>query len=63
MKIKIKPQIRPEIGKFLKYLRSKFFLTQDFIAKKINISRPTLNKIEADKTEITLLQAKKLADF
>lgn len=63
MNIKIKPEVRPEVGKFLKYLRTKFFLNQEFIAKKIGISRPTLNKIEAEKADITLFQAKKLADF
>jgi len=63
MQLKIKPEVRPETGKFLKYLRTKFFLTQEFIARKIGISRPTLNKIEAEKADITLLQAKKLADF
>lgn len=54
---------RPNLGKFLRYLRKKFSLTQEEISKKIDVSRPTLNKIEADKAEITLVQAKKLADF
>lgn len=53
----------PQVGPFLRHLRSKFGLTQEFIANKISISRPTLNKIEAGKADITLLQAKKLADF
>jgi transcriptional regulator with XRE-family HTH domain len=54
---------KPRLGKFLRYLRLKFSLTQEEISKKIEVSRPTLNKIEADKAEITLVQAKKLADF
>ena len=56
-------EAKPQIGIFLRKLRNKFSLTQDFIAKKVGVSRPTLNKIEANKSEITLLQAKKLADF
>ena len=54
---------KPKIGRFLKELRIKFSLNQEEICKKIGISRPTLNKIENNKAEITLLQAKKLADF
>ena len=52
-----------KFGKFLKNLRIKFSLTQEEICNKINVSRPTLQKIETDKSDITLLQAKKLADF
>lgn len=52
-----------EVGSFLRHLRKKFALTQDFIAKKIGVSRPTLNKIELGKAEISLIQAQKLADF
>jgi transcriptional regulator with XRE-family HTH domain len=44
-------------------LRNKFGLTQEYISQKIGVSRPTLNKIESGKAEISLLQAKKLADF
>jgi transcriptional regulator with XRE-family HTH domain len=54
---------KPQIGGFLRKLRNKFSLTQEFIAKKVGLSRPTLNKIEANKAELSLLQAKKLADF
>lgn len=52
-----------KIGNFLRHLRNKFGLTQEFIAGKIGISRPTLNKIESGKAEISLIQAKLLADF
>ena len=51
---------KPQLGKFLRYLRQKFSLTQEEICKKIDISRP---KIEADKAELSLVQAKKLAYF
>ncbi len=56
-------ETRPQIGAFLRKLRNKFSLTQEFIAKRIGVSRPTLNKIEANKAGLSLLQAKKLADF
>lgn len=62
-KLEIKQPERPNVGAFIKKQRKKFFLTQQEICKKIGISRPTYNKIENDKAEITLLQAKKLADF
>jgi len=53
----------PKIGSFLKVLRKKFYLSQEEIAKRIGVSRPTLIKIESDKADVTLVQAKKLADF
>lgn len=54
---------KPRLGKFLKNLRLKFSLTQEEICNKIDVSRPTLQRIETDKAEITLVQAKKLTDF
>jgi len=54
---------KPKLGSFLKNLRIKFSLSQEEICKKIDVSRPTLQKIETDKADITLLQAKKLSDF
>jgi DNA-binding XRE family transcriptional regulator len=63
MKIKIEEPSKLKIGGFIKRLRKKFFLTQDEVAKKIGVSRPTYNKIESNKAEITLEQAKRLADF
>lgn len=54
---------KQKIGRFLKNLRLKFSLTQEEICNKIGVSRPTLQKIETDKAEITLIQAKKLTDF
>lgn len=53
----------PKIGQFLRHLRNKFRLTQEYIAEIVGLSRPTLNKVESDKAELTLFQAKKLADF
>ncbi len=63
MKIKIEKPSKINIGGFIKKLRKKFFLTQDEVSKKIGVSRPTYNKIEANKADITLEQAKRLADF
>lgn len=63
MKISIEKPIKLNIGGFIKRLRKKFFLTQAEVSKKIGVSRPTYNKIEANKAEITLDQAKRLADF
>lgn len=63
MKIVIDKPSKLNIGGFIKKLRKKFFLTQDEVSKKIGVSRPTYNKIESNKADITLDQAKKLADF
>lgn len=52
-----------DIGKFVKILRERNELTQEFVSEKIGISRPTLNKIESNKTDLSLKQAKKLADL
>lgn len=52
-----------DIGKFVKILRERNELTQEFVSEKIGVSRPTLNKIESNKTDLSLKQAKKLADL
>ena len=52
-----------DIGKFVKILRERNELTQEFVSEIIGISRPTLNKIESNKTDLSLKQAKKLADL
>lgn len=62
-KITIQKAEDPKVGGFLKKLRQKFYLSQEEISKRIGVSRPTLIKIEANKADITLLQAKKLADY
>lgn len=51
------------LGPFLRKLRQKFALTQEYIAQKIGVSRPTLNKIEKGLAAPTVHQAKTLADF
>ena len=51
------------IGKFIKILRERNELTQEFVSEIIGISRPTLNKIEADKTDLSLKQARKISNL
>ena len=50
-----------DIGKFVKILRERNEITKEFVSEKIGISRPTLNKIESNKTDLSLKQAKKLS--
>lgn len=50
-------------GKFIKILRERNELTQEFVSEIIGISRPTLNKIEANKTDLSLKQAKKVSNL
>lgn len=51
------------IGSFIKNQINKISLTREEVAKKIGISRPTLNKIESGKANLELPQAKKLAEI
>ncbi len=48
-------------GKFIQQQRKKNDLTQEFMASKLGISRPTYMQIENDKREITISEAKKIA--
>ncbi len=52
----IKPQ-------FIKQLRKKHEFTQDYLAKKLKISRPTYMQIEKGKRELTLFEAQKLSEI
>lgn len=47
--------------KNLQELRKKNEISQDYLAKYLDISRPTLEKIEKEEKDITVSQAKKLA--
>lgn len=49
------------LSKFIKQLRKKNNLTQEFLASKIGVSRPTYMQIECGKRELTISEAKKLA--
>jgi len=50
------------LGKFILEQRKKHNLTQEFLASKIGVSRPTYVQIEQSKRDITISEAKKLAD-
>lgn len=49
--------------KFLKQLRKKNQISKDYLAKKIRVSRPTYNNIEAGKRDLKVEEAQKLAQF
>lgn len=49
------------LSKFIQQLRKKNNLTQEFLASKIGVSRPTYMQIEQGKRDLTIIEAKKLA--
>ena len=49
------------LAKFIQQLRKKNNLTQEFLASKLGISRPTYLQIEQGKRDLTISEAKKLA--
>lgn len=51
------------LGKFIKQLRKKHNLTQEALAFELGISRPTYMQIECEERDLTVSEAKKLADF
>jgi len=50
------------LGKFILEQRKKNNPTQDFLALKIGVSRPTYIQIEKNEHDLTISEAKKLAD-
>ncbi|MCX6766735.1 MAG: DUF4065 domain-containing protein [Candidatus Moranbacteria bacterium] len=50
------------LGNFILKQRKKRNLSQNFLASKLGISRPTYNQIEQDEKDLTLSEARKLAD-
>lgn len=50
------------LGKFILEQRKKHNLTQEFLASKIGVSRPTYVQIEQNKRGLTIYEAEKLAD-
>ncbi|OGM93135.1 repressor protein [Candidatus Wolfebacteria bacterium RIFOXYB2_FULL_49_7] len=50
-------------GAYIKKMRERVDLSQDFVAKKIGVSRPTITQIEKDERELTLAEAQGLADL
>ncbi|MCL4376867.1 MAG: DUF4065 domain-containing protein [Actinobacteria bacterium] len=51
------------LAKFIQQLRKKHDLTQEFLASELGISRPTYIQIEQGKRDITVTEARKLADI
>src|SRR3989344_4235226 len=47
---------------FIQQLRKRRNLTQEFLASSLGISRPTYMQIEAGERDLTITEAKKLAD-
>ena len=48
---------------FLKTLRKSQDISQEFLANEIGISRPTYLQIEKGNREITVSEARKIAEF
>ncbi|KKS35076.1 MAG: hypothetical protein UU95_C0005G0039 [Parcubacteria group bacterium GW2011_GWC2_42_12] len=51
------------LGKFILEQRGKNNMTQEFLASKIGVSRPTYVQIEQGERDLTIPEAKKLADI
>jgi len=51
------------LGKFILGQRKKFGLTQEYVASEIGVSRPTYLQIEQSERDLTITEAKKLADI
>jgi len=51
------------LAKFIQQLRKKHNLTQEFLASKIGISRPTYLQVEQGERDLTITEAQKLADI
>ena len=49
------------LSKFIQQLRKKHGLTQEFLASKIGVSRPTYMQIEQGERDLTITEAQKLA--
>jgi len=49
--------------KFIQEQRLKYHMTQDYVASKLGMSRPTYTQIENSKRELTISEAKKLAEI
>jgi len=51
------------LSKFIQQQRKKHNLTQDFLASKIGVSRPTYVQIEQGERDLTITEARKLSDI
>lgn len=48
-------------GKFIQQQRSKWNMTQEYLASELGVSRPTYMQIEKEERDLTISEAKKLA--
>lgn len=55
--------MRNKLHEKIKKLRLKNDLSQDYLAKKLDISRPTYMQVEKGERDITVTEASKLAEF
>lgn len=51
------------LSTFIQQLRKKHNLTQEFLASKLEISRPTYMQIERGERDLTITEARRLADI
>jgi len=51
------------LANFIKQLRKKYNLTQEFLASELSISRPTYIQIEQGQRDLTITEAEKLASI
>ena len=51
------------LGKFIKQQRAKHDMTQEYLASKLDISRPTYIQIERGGRDLSISEAKKLAEL
>jgi len=51
------------LSKFIQQLRKKYNLTQEFLASEIGVSRPTYMQIEQGERDLTITEARKLAEI
>jgi len=51
------------IGKFILEQRKKLGLTQEFLASELSISRPTYVQIERGERDLTITEARKIAEI
>jgi len=51
------------LAKFIQQLKKKHNLTQEFLASKIGVSRPTYMQIEQGERDLTITEARKLAEI
>ncbi|MFZ5901735.1 helix-turn-helix domain-containing protein [Desulforudis sp. DRI-14] len=57
-----RPPTYAEIGERIRALREQHGLTQDELARAIDVSRPVVTKIEAGKKALSSLELRRIAD-